>query len=65
MALKTKEAINEALENELGYYHHINGEWSAPKIGMREMIYALCNYLEVRISKDTLAVARKIKKEKK
>ena len=71
MALKTKEAINHALD-DLGYYHYIDGTWSSPSISLREMIYALCNYLDVKVVKDAepRAVAvRKLptraKKEKK
>ena len=69
MALKTKKAIDHALD-DLGYYHYIDGTWSNPSISLREMIYALCEHLGIVIVKEPTVVAVKrrsnrAKKEKK
>lgn len=49
--MKKKKAIDHALHNDLGYYCLDNKMWYEPLISLREMICALCDYLDVDIIK--------------
>ncbi len=61
--MKKKKAIESALRNDLGYYHPDSKGWYEPHISLREMICALCDYLNVDMIKsvDTVEVIKRRK----